>query len=736
MRRKSLLCFIILFSLSAITQAQENSKKLSPFTKSFLTNIKQPEGSSAQKRSFVKRAAIRQIGINEYLGAFVRLAESAGTEALEELGVKIGTRCKEIVTAQIPLSAVESVAALPEVTYIQIGSPVHKQMDKARAASGVDKVQSGMSPLNAPYWGKDVVIGIIDNGFEYGHPAFYTSDHTALRIKKVWDQNAYEGNAPSKFGYGAEYVNQDSILAALYDIADASHGTHVAGIATGADKSSENGYYGVAGESEIILVSQGGTSTYIADGIKYIFDYADSIGKPCVVNLSLGTYIGPHDGTSTFDVLADQLQGKGRLLVGSAGNEAGKKIHTSGNFSATDSIFRTFVNFKDNVACDIWGETDKNFKVQLCLYDTLTMDTLYITPEYNTTDLNNGTRINLTSLTNRIVRGSIYLSTGTDPQNKKPNVYFYSEFTAMPEKYCLGLIFKAKDGSINAWADESICSFTNRNRIGWSDGDNFCSIGEIGGTGKQIITVGAYATKTSYTNLDQTNLTMNETLNSLASFSSAGPTVDRRMKPEITAPGSIIISSVSSYDSTNPSERVKSTEINGKIYYYGMMQGTSMAAPNVCGVLATWLQANPKLTPDEVKAILQKTAINDSFTGDLIPSGNNTWGYGKIDAFKGLLEVIKQSTSIEETFSLPSTSVLMYATQGNRQLINFLFTQEDSNVQISIFNVNGQKLLSKQIGTISSKQEETINLENMPKGFYLIKISGNNLNQVFKVNTK
>lgn len=727
------ICFLF-FILTAVTQAQENSRKLSPYTKVFLSSIRQTEESSVQKRALYKRAAVRQVGNRNYLSAFIYLTENAGTETLVQQGVEISTRAGDLITAQIPVDVIESVAALPEVKYVQMGTPVQKRMDKARAASGVDKVQAGTPPLAAPYFGKDIVIGIIDNGFEYGHPNFYSTDHSALRIKKVWDQNAFEGNIPSKFSYGAEYTQQESILAAIYDAA-ASHGTHVAGIATGADRSAANNYYGVAGESEIVLVAQAGSSTNVADGIKYIFDYADSVGKPCVINLSLGSYIGPHDGTSAFDVLTDQLQGKGRLLVGSAGNEAGKKIHISKTFNATDSIFKTFLKFKDNVGCDIWGEAGKDFKIQLCIYDTLTLDTFYISPEYSTTDVNSETRLNLTAPTGKVIRGSFYISTGNDPQNNKPNAFFYSALTAMPEKYCLGLSVKATDGRINAWTDESLCSFTNRSHAAWSDGDDLYTIGEIGGTGKQIITVGAYVSNTTYTNLNNENQATSETLNTLASFSSTGPTIDGRMKPEITAPGSIIASSVSSYDTANPTERVKSTEINGKTYYYGMMQGTSMAAPYVTGVLATWLQANPTLTPDEIKAILQKTAINDSFTGNLLPNGNSSWGYGKIDAYAGIVEAIKQSTAINET-PVSSQSVLMYISRDNQQLINFLFTQEDSNVQINVFNVNGQKLLSKQVGEISGRQEETIDLGGMPKGLYLIKISGNKLNQVFKASTK
>ena len=155
-------------------------------------------------------------------------------------------------------------------------------------------VQNGIAPLTGPYFGKDVVVGIIDNGFEYGHPNFYNKDHTAYRVKRVWDQNVDTGTPPTGFSYGVEYINQDSILKVAYDLPDASHGTHVAGIAAGADRTNGNTYYGIAGDADIVLVSYLSDDTDIANGIKYIYDYATSVGKPCVINLSLGSYMGPH----------------------------------------------------------------------------------------------------------------------------------------------------------------------------------------------------------------------------------------------------------------------------------------------------------------------------------------------------------------------------------------------------------------------------------------------------------
>lgn len=734
MKRITLLLIGILITSFAIAQTQEINKKLAPNTKCFMARMNQSDLSPTQRKAILKTKSITQIGSQNYINCFIILSENANAQVLEEKGVVVNARAKDIITAKVPIDMIETIASLPEVKYIQMGTPVHKKMDKARIASKVDKVQAGESPLAHSYLGKDVVIGIIDNGFEYGHPNFYNKDHTEYRVKRVWNQNASQTLHPAGFSYGKEYTTKEEILAAQSDSLYESHGTHVTGIATGADRTSK--YYGIAGDADIVLVSFLSDNTDVLNGIKYIYDYAASVGKPCVINISLGVYAGPHDGTSTFDLAADELQGKGKLLVGAAGNEGNSNAHISKTFSANDTINSTFFKFKKsgNIVCDLWGEVGKKYKVQTCIYDSTAMKVAYLSPIYNADDTAYFKKYSLTTNTNKLVRGYIYFSYNIDPNNNKPNLYIYSALTTnFPSGYYLGFIVKAVEGTVNAWTDASNdCSFTSKNQSGWSDGDNNYSLSETGGTGKKIISVGAYVTSSTFTNLNNETYTTNEIVNELAPFSSLGPTVDGRMKPDIAAPGSIIISSISNYGDT--SIGVKKTTVDGQTYYYGYMEGTSMATPQVTGILATWLQANPQLTPADVRSIFQKTAIIDSYTGSISTTGSNKWGYGKINAFDGLVEVIKQSTGIENISSLPS--VLMYATLNNNQLLNFLFTQGDTNVQINVFNVNGQKLLSKNFSEINSRQEEILDLGGLSKGLYIIKVTGNKCNQVFKACTE
>ena len=166
------------------------------------------------------------------------------------------------------------------------------------------------------------------------------------------------------------------------------------------------------------------------------------------------------------------------------------------------------------------------------------------------------------------------------------------------------------------------------------------------------ITSGAYTTYARYTG---------SYVNSIASFSSKGPTADGRMKPDITAPGNAIVSSIPDITSvTNYADGKTSETIGDKTYYWAYMSGTSMASPFVTGVLATWLEANPQLTPEKVREVLSTTAMTDNYTGTC---PNNTWGYGKLDAYEGLLKVIA-TTPIQNLEKMPD-AIMLYPNPNN-----------------------------------------------------------------------
>lgn len=68
-------------------------------------------------------------------------------------------------------------------------------------------------------------------------------------------------------------------------------------------------------------------STSIADGIRYVFAVADELGRPAVVNLSLGGHADAHDGSDDLSAVIDQESGAGRIVVAAARNEGGAGLH-------------------------------------------------------------------------------------------------------------------------------------------------------------------------------------------------------------------------------------------------------------------------------------------------------------------------------------------------------------------------------------------------------------------------
>ena len=712
---------ITLFLLLCITVLSFSQSKMSPYTRHFLNEKKQtPESKSLQKRFMV-----REIGKTEYINAYIYLKKDIHPSILEKYGIKVNTQLDSLITAQIPTNKIESIAALDEIKYVQIGTPVHKRMDVARGETFVSNVQAG-TELNMPYLGKDVVVGIIDNGFEYGHINFYNADKTELRVKRVWNQNISRGSAPQNFSYGTEYTTTQEMLDAQYDYTDETHGTHVTGIAAGADKSQN--FQGIAGEADIVLVSVGDEDVDLSNAIKYIYDYAESVNKPCVINMSLGTHIGPHDGTSTFDQFCDEMQGNGRLIVGSAGNEGDRPLHLSKSFTPSDSEITSAFYFTDPsqtgeknyiTACDIWGETGKNYQVEIFTYNKSTKQ-MTKSKKFNANVYNdNGEQITLSG----VGTGYANVYTGIDYNNNKPNIYIEISIKSLGSYY-VGIIITATEGTVHAWTHDYYGEFSNRGVSGWYAGDTDCTVGEIGGTGKRIISVGAYNNQNYKTDGD------------LADFSSHGPTADGRIKPDITAPGAFIISSYSSATGVITDDYYGNmltnnpTTYNGKKYYYGYMAGTSMSSPFITGVLATWLQANRKLTPEDVRTVLKETARKDRHTGSIPENGNNLWGFGKIDAWNGIKKCVELAANTEKV-SVTIPDVALFSPENG--VYNLFFGKEDQQVILNVYRTNGELVFSTSWENISTGQSETLSLKEMAKGIYIIRIDGKNIHKSIKV---
>lgn len=697
------------------------------------------------------RYSLNEIDNNLYVSAFLKIDKTFFNKTdVESLGVKLNTEAGNFFTALIPINSLENLFSVDGLLKVEIAEKVHSTMDSARTLTNVNQVHSGTG-LSQAYTGNGVIVGVIDGGFDYTHPNFRNLNTQQTRISRVWEQN---GDTTSPAPYGTEYVGTTAVLNKMRDKINASHGTHVAGIAAGSGGvSSNSNLRGVAFDSELVMVSTNMNNLAILDGINYIFNHANAQNKPAVVNISIGGHIGPHDGTSFFDSMTGTLAGNGKILVGSAGNEGEDPIHLGKSFTLTNNYCYSFILngqennlFSNGVSyIDVWGEVGKNFEVSVNVVKIVNNQVQLVsyTPYYNTNTNNSSiqTSIQDSDLTNPDTC-LIEIATETNSTNQKPHASLFINNSAQDDNDHLILFeIKSTNGIVNSWitAFGSNLQPTNRpveftnlgsTNTSYVNGDTNMTIGEVGGTGNSIISVGAYTSKntwTSYSGVNQTAPSFSN-IGAIAPFSSKGPTADGRIKPDIAAPGNIIASSVSRFDSNYvpSSPRTVSGLTDGtNNWWYGMMEGTSMAAPMVTGIIALWLQANPNLTVSEIKTILQNTSITDSFTGTGSAIPNNTWGRGKINAYSGI-QYINQFLNVD-TFDT-TNNFIVYPNPTSSKIF---ITSKEYVSSYEIYNTLGQKVKEGSFNAVLDQQE--LDLTALQNGLYILNFKGEKVNKTVRI---
>jgi hypothetical protein len=121
------------------------------------------------------------------------------------------------------------------------------------------------------------------------------------------------------------------------------------------------------------------------------------------------------------------------------------------------------------------------------------------------------------------------------------------------------------------------------------------------GNAPWVLTVGAFSHEGTLSRTDDV----------IAGYSSRGPTaIDFAAKPDVVAPGTGIVSLADPASTMYASklEYLMTGSVAKPFKPYLSLTGTSMAAPVVAGTAALMIQANPSLTPNMVKAIIQYTA--------------------------------------------------------------------------------------------------------------------------------
>ncbi|MGA9408362.1 MAG: S8 family serine peptidase [Bacteroidota bacterium] len=630
-------------------------------------------------------------------GQYRIIVYSSSIQDALHVGVQPNTVTQDFFTAEATPDQISRLLSLGSVRYIALAKKYKRMLDKSVPEIHADKLQSGAFN-GTSYTGKNVILGFIDTGIDWTHLDFRAdSDITKSRILWLWDQTA-TGTPPSGFKYGTEYsqaqINSElgsSPPHVVKEIDDDGHGTHVAGIAAGDGSSSALGYKGVAPNADIIFVKTTFFDADIIDGITYITNKAAAAGKPFVINLSLGSQDGAHDGTDPMETDIDEvLATPGRAVVVAAGNEGSDAIHADSTVSTGESIAYQFsipaytasgISQNDYVDFDMWyGEEDQ-------LTVTVT------SPRGSVVSALSGAQV---STQTPAGDGDVEIDNASNAVNPLNNlnectIEIFDAVANRPPRAgtwkltISGASVAQGGGAYDIWLSDYQLTIASDSIPDFLTGYSFRKLVGSPGTSKKAITVGSYVTKYTWNSIDGNTYSFAGTdrTGDYSTFTSMGPTRDGRQKPELCAPGEVIVSALSK--DSSPDSALIATD--GK---HVAMQGTSMATPHVAGVAALMLQANPSYTSDQLKNAMISSARRDVFTGTSVTP---LWGYGKIDATgsMGTVLIVKNvPDAVPTDFSLNQN----YPNPFNPSTqIRYTLPQHfKGNVVLTVFDVLGKKV--------------------------------------------
>ncbi len=557
--------------------------------------------------------------------------------ALRAMGVTVGTQAGGVTTVQMPLSAAPQVARLAGVEAIRLVTPIQLDNDLSIPDTRANLKRTQVPPYLG-FNGNGVIVGEVDSGIEYQHDDFKNPDGTT-RVLWIWDQTG--SGTPPFFGYGNECTQAQINAGTCTETDVEGHGTHTAGTAAGDGSATGNGvpsgkYSGMANKASIIMVKTNFTDAGIIDGVNYIFQKAASLGMPAVVNLSLGTNLGPHDGTSDMELALQALVGTGKLIVASAGNDAADQQHgVLTAKAAMDSL--TFAvpayagtagSGNDYFLIDGWYKGTDNFTITLVSPTGITVGPLA-----------KGSSV----IGSNFADGQIYMENGVSPVNNGDvNIYFeISDLNGHPNPRAGGWRIRitpvsvagASAGQIHMWSYSNLSPTYPRGVFA----TKFSSDITVGSpsTADSILCVGAHTTKPVWASpgppAGNYSFVPAEVLNAICSFSSNGPRRDGVMKPDLTAPGSAIASALSTAWVAQGSAGGYSAVLGVDDGKHVVLQGTSMAAPHVTGAIAMMLQQNPNLNPTLARQLLTANTRRDTQVTNAGAVPNKKFGWGKLD---------------------------------------------------------------------------------------------------------
>ncbi len=682
----------------------------------------------------------------EYVLALVKLDGKQKSDILQQHGCVVIDRVGSISIALLPVSQLGLLSMDDHMVRMEANPLSRPMLDITPAAVNALPAYRG-EQLPQAFTGRGVVVGVADIGFDYTHPMFCDANGQT-RIRQAWD--IYTGGNDGYKNIGTLY-NSPETLAEARGSSDSTqyHGTHVAAIAVGSSACGGR-FQGIAHEADIVL-SQVYLSSRTKEqqnlllamlnatlraetadslvvnvrdkkitlssamealAVKHVMDYAAAHDQPCVVNCSFGSQERLTENYAVEEEMMNSLTGPGRIIVCSAGNDSDGivyRVKPAGErmserlwlkSSLTPSMtLRSAGRFTLRIVPDIDGA------------DTLTVSSETIRSA-GAGGLKDSAYINGEKMQNEWfrIRSTAY-------ENVFPGLTSYNIALTLPTPTSA---YRSPSVAIEMEGDETEVMGAYRaltfNRL--SQGEyvknapyNVCRPGLYAET----VCVGATSHRDSVVNCRGERLTFDYNGNDLGqvlSWSGTGPTLDGRMKPDVVAPGHNI---VSAFNSQMVRDRITQKQMNlitdslhvdGKVYCWKAESGTSMAAPVVTGIVALWLQMNPRLTPDDVKQVLAKTARHPE-PDETYP--NYRYGYGEIDAYRGLLYLANLSGIKGLSEHQPRQAC--FRIEGRRLTVTGC-----TQAAVTVYALGGEVVLRTTLS------DGTVNLSSLRPGVYAVQI--------------
>lgn len=530
--------------------------------------------------------------------------------------------------------------------YIEYAPP-HVMNDSMRMHHNIDPVHIGTG-LSSPYKGEGVLIGLVDTGIEIGHPDF-KDENGKTRILRIWEQGVNTGSTPSEYGYGIIWDSTQINGGTCTHVDYSGHGSTVAGAS--ASNGNATGYnQGAAPEADIIMVQTdfnlpNWTET-VADACDYIFKVADSLGKKAVVNLSVGTYLGSHDGTDAAGMRINDLldEKDGRIVVAACGNSGNiGKYHCQDIINSDTS----FVWFENNPSSSFGAN-----KIFFDLYS----DMGEASYSYTFKALNPSNYETRSMLNSRLATASIgtpiFDTLWNEFNQQIATVEIYTEqeggnfhmqvlFSNVDSTSYLYGFYTTGSGAYDLWSGEglglnkiveilpSVGTFPSI--IHYNLPDSLQTIVSSWNCSPKVVSVGNTKNRSGYMSYAGTYFAGDANpVGKLSPNSSKGPNRNNRIKPDITASGDLMLSAAPLWYIADAGN-YPAMDSGG---WHMRNGGTSMSSPVVAGIAALFLERCEKGNYASFLNAIQNYSSSNTYTGTL---PNNAYGYGVVDAYQILL---------------------------------------------------------------------------------------------------